>query len=269
MCGDAARQRLIGALISASSLRFGFVCHGCSSQRGRRSLVEAGEPMLASAGEPPATKLDNPAAPSAPTRLTPTWPRTDNGGRDRPPAASRPAPPLLGASARNVPVDAAILEALQNGQERKTIADLEALVISFVMDPSRNQLEFPSTLGPYPVASIQGGCMPARLCLCETRELALGGQVALQRLHAGAGGKRQNTLLRDKLAWRHQPWTMLAMCGALSAGLAGSCVQRFFLLLEPCAPLLRISVRLLAQSPLCPCLRSTTINTCSINYLDR
>lgn len=50
-----------------------------------------------------------------------------------------------------IPIDPAIIEALQKGRDadRKTIADIEAMVIKFIGDTSRDILEFPVTYGTY------------------------------------------------------------------------------------------------------------------------
>lgn len=51
------------------------------------------------------------------------------------------------------PIDPAIIEALQRGREadRKTITDVENMVIKFIGDTARDLLEFPASFGTYQV----------------------------------------------------------------------------------------------------------------------
>ena len=57
------------------------------------------------------------------------------------------------ASPKVLEVDVAILEALSNPGEKKTVGELEELVIRFIGDDQRDLLEFNPGLGTYQVAS--------------------------------------------------------------------------------------------------------------------
>jgi hypothetical protein len=58
---------------------------------------------------------------------------------------------IRSSSFPEVEVDSAVLEALTTAVERKTVFDLEDLVIDFIGDTSRDMLEFSPSLGTYQV----------------------------------------------------------------------------------------------------------------------